>query len=97
VATVARHGYQNATPPDSDGGDLFQGAQSLKKRYLTRAAAANTRTMITSSQNRPMPHIIPPMLPIMACVPSVRVGSAACIYDESRARSTAVNASASVS
>src|SRR5216684_3090741 len=35
----------------------------LKKRYLTRAAAAKSRTMMIRSQSRPMPNIIPP--PIM--------------------------------
>src|SRR5437868_94156 len=35
----------------------------LKKMYFTKAAAASSKTMITSSPIRPMPHIISP--PIM--------------------------------
>ena len=32
----------------------------LKKRYLTRAAAAKSSTIMTSKPTGPMPHIIPP-------------------------------------
>src|SRR3546814_14653138 len=38
----------------------------FKKRYLTRAAMPRTSTRTTSSQTRPIPHIMPPMPSIMS-------------------------------
>jgi hypothetical protein len=32
-----------------------------ERKYFTNAAAARIRTTITSSKNRPLPHIIQPM------------------------------------
>jgi len=34
-----------------------------ERRYLMRAAAARSKTMMTSNQTAPMPHIIPEVMP----------------------------------
>ena len=55
-------------------------ALSPERRYLTRAAAARIKTMMTSNQTSPMPHIIPDVMPsiMIAHRPWLASGQEAC-------------------